>query len=178
MTGKYAAIIHTPRPVHRQDEFAFRHPPMERRKRAKLFAAFDALAGYDEALAEQEVIYVEREAPDEAKLAELDKKLNQLWQAYRESRSGVKYMGGSELPARFEAPVVTVRYFEEASEHDGRGLYRTVTGRVRKLDLQHRCILLEEIDTATHNDARLLRLSLSDIFEYAGRIFEQEGDEQ
>ena len=47
----------------------------DRRKRAKLFAAFDALAGYDEALAEQEVIYVERELLSESKLSDLDEKL-------------------------------------------------------------------------------------------------------
>ena len=178
MSGKYAAIIHTPRPVHHQDEFAFRHPPMDRRKRAKLFAAFDALAGYDEALAEQEVIYVERELLSESKLAELDEKLNRLWQAYHESKSGVKYLGGSELPAQFEAPVVTVRYFEEAPGQAGRGLYHTVTGRVMKLDLVHGDMLVEEEGASTCDDIRMLCLSLSDIFEYEGRIFEQEPDEQ
>ena len=177
MTGKYAAIIHTPRPVHRQDEFAFRHPPMERRKRAKLFAAFDALAGYDEALAEQEIIYEERELLSEDRLAELDEKLNQLWQAYQESRAHVKYLGESELPDRFDAPVVTVRYFEEAPGQAGRGQYHTVTGRVVKLDLTHGDMLLEEDRASTCEDIRMLNLLLSDIFEYGGRIFEQEVDE-
>ena len=172
MSGKYAAIIHTPRPVHHQDEFAFRHPPMDRRKRAKLFAAFDALAGYDEALAEQEVIYVERELLSESKLAELDEKLNRLWQAYHESKSGVKYLGGSELPAQFEAPVVTVRYFEEAPGQAGRGLYHTVTGRVVKLDLTRGIIWLEVVVNSENVQSGTLRLPLEDVYAYEGEIFE------
>ena len=165
MSSKYAAIIHTPRPAHHQDEFAFRHPPMDRRKRAKLFAAFDALAGYDEALAEQEVIYVERELLSESKLSDLDEKLNQLWQAYRESKSGVKYLGGSDLPARLEAPVVTVRYFEEAPGHGGRGLYHTATGRVVKLDLVQQT--MELMKSHSEDDAQsIIRLALDDIYEY------------
>ena len=121
---------------------------------------------------------MEREHLSESRLAELDEKLNRLWQAYRESKSGVKYLGGSDLPARLEAPVVTVRYFEEAQGQAGRGLYHTVTGRVVKLDLTHGDMLVEEERASTCDDIRMLCLSLSDIFEYEGRIFEQEPDEQ
>ena len=39
------------RPVHEKyDEFWLRHPPMDLGRRAKIFAPFDALRGFSEAL--------------------------------------------------------------------------------------------------------------------------------
>ena len=45
---KYNDIINKHRPVHKGDYFSFKHPPMARSKRAKLFMAFDALNGFGE----------------------------------------------------------------------------------------------------------------------------------
>ena len=45
---KYNDIINKHRPVHKGDYFSFKHPPMARSKRAKLFMAFDALNGFSE----------------------------------------------------------------------------------------------------------------------------------
>lgn len=45
---KYNDIINKHRPVHNGDYFSFKHPPMDRRQRAKLFMAFEALTGFSD----------------------------------------------------------------------------------------------------------------------------------
>ena len=47
----YINIINKERPVHNGDYFSFRHPKMDRKKRAKLFMAFEALSGFSEEIA-------------------------------------------------------------------------------------------------------------------------------
>jgi hypothetical protein len=42
-TGPYADIINLERPVHIDDDFAAKHPPIPREDRAKIFASFAAL---------------------------------------------------------------------------------------------------------------------------------------
>ena len=49
-TYKYNDIIDKNRPVHDGDEFEARHPKMPREARAKIFAPFAALKGYEEAI--------------------------------------------------------------------------------------------------------------------------------
>ncbi len=46
--SKYNDIINKHRPIHKNDYFSFKHPPMNRKQRAKLFMAFDALSGFSE----------------------------------------------------------------------------------------------------------------------------------
>ncbi len=47
---KYKDIINKERPRHDGDEFEARHPHMSREQRAKIFAPFAALKGYEEAI--------------------------------------------------------------------------------------------------------------------------------
>ncbi len=54
---EYADIINRVRPVHRTDRFSYKYPRMSNEKRAKIFAPFAALSGYDDALSEKEIIY-------------------------------------------------------------------------------------------------------------------------
>ena len=65
--SRYEKLLASERPTHDQDDFSAKHPPMPREKRAKLFAPFDALTGYNEALDEQEVVWQERAELGEAK---------------------------------------------------------------------------------------------------------------
>ena len=52
---KYHDVYLHGRPRHqRYDRFWRKHPPMDHRQRAKIFAPFDALNGFDEAIAETE----------------------------------------------------------------------------------------------------------------------------
>ena len=149
--SRYEKLLASERPAHDQDAFSAKHPPMPREKRAKLFAPFDALTGYNEALDEQEIVWQERVELGEAKRQELDDMLQRLWRLYRERKRGGKWA--------FEPPVVTVTYFEEAPGQDGRGLYRTLTGAVVKIDLTHRVLLLRE-------NERMVRIGLCDVCEF------------
>ena len=47
----YLNLKNKQRPVHNGDYFSFRHPKMDRKKRAKLFMAFEALSGLSEEIA-------------------------------------------------------------------------------------------------------------------------------
>jgi hypothetical protein len=49
---EYKDIIDKSRPQHNGDEFEARHPHMPREARAKIFAPFAALKGYEEAIDE------------------------------------------------------------------------------------------------------------------------------
>ena len=54
---RYRDVFLKGKPRHdRYDPFRIRHPGMDRRKRAKIFAPFDALKGFREAVAAQEVL--------------------------------------------------------------------------------------------------------------------------
>ena len=167
MNQPYEKILRAERPVHLQDAFSAKHPPMPREKRAKLFAPFDALAGYGEALGEQEIIYQDREVLSEEARQELDKKLDFLRAVYQERRQGTKYVGGNLAVKTFEPPRVTVRYFEEAPGQDGRGLYHTVSGNVVKIDLAHDYLLLT---SSQHMEP--LRIPLHAIFDFSDELFD------
>ncbi len=123
----YEDLLRLQRPVHDDDVFSRRHPKMSQGQRAKLFAPFAALTGFEEAVRAKEVPYVPKRvlAPEEA--GALNGTLNVL------SRSG---------PRR-----VKVEYFEVCTDrnHDacGRmGLYHTLTGVVRRVDPIGRFVMI------------------------------------
>ena len=68
MTAAYRKIIHLPRP-------ASGRTPMAVERRAKQFAPFAALKGFEDAVREKEIIYEPRRILSEEKKNELDMKL-------------------------------------------------------------------------------------------------------
>lgn len=53
---KYASVFLAGKPSHsKNDPFKIRHPSMDINRRAKIFAPFDALKGFSEALIETEL---------------------------------------------------------------------------------------------------------------------------
>ncbi len=66
------------KPQHNGDDFSIKHPPMERGKRAKIFAPFDALDGYGDAVRSKNVIYTNKVELDESEKAELNRRLSIL----------------------------------------------------------------------------------------------------
>ena len=57
----YRSIFLQGRPCHeRFDDFWRKHPPMDHVHRAKIFAPFDALAGFDECINSKRVLYEEK----------------------------------------------------------------------------------------------------------------------
>ena len=167
MKQPYEKILLAERPIHLQDAFSAKHPPMPREKRAKLFAPFDALAGYGEALGEQEVIYQEREVLSEEARQELDKKLDFLRNVYHERRQGTKYVGGSLAAKAFEPPCVTIRYYEDVPGQDGRGMYHTFSGGGVKIDLAHGYLLLT---SSQHMEP--FQIPLHAVFDFSGKLFD------
>ena len=126
------------RPVHNGDDFSRIHPKMKRGNRAKIFAPFDALSGFDETMDAETVYTVHPAELSEEMKQELDEKLQNLMEKYR------------ELPARrcdqASKLHISVLYFEIDSEqtvlkNDGiRGNYRWKSGDVLDIDPVHRTI--------------------------------------
>ena len=127
---KYTAAFLAGRPQHtRFDNFSRKHPQMDRRKRAKIFAPFDALDGYSDSIDSKNVEYVERVELEEADRIELNRRLQIL--------RALTY--NSKL-ARANRVKVSVRYYKPCTDHNRfawqmLGQYVTVTGICWKVDL-------------------------------------------
>ena len=116
------------RPHHYDDHFAFLHPKMDRRRRAKLFAPFDALDGYSESIDSKNTEYVERIDLEDDNHRELDRRIRIL--------HGLTYNGKM---ARANHVQVRVRYYVPCTDENNfsfqlRGQYRIVSGICRKVD--------------------------------------------
>ena len=113
--AKYGNIIFLDRPVHNGDLFSRRHPKMT--NRAKIFAPFAALVGFEDHIHRKEIEYTSRRELGEEDQGHLNAVLNRLSRGNR----------------------VKVCYFELCIDHEsdafGRlGLYRTASGTVRWVD--------------------------------------------
>ena len=120
---RYREVFFRGRPQHvKYDDFGARHPKMPCSKRAKLFAPFDALAGFSEAVSSKTVPYVEQVELEQQDREELDRRLNIL--------HNLTFNGRMAKANRVE---VTVRFYVPCSDKNSfsyglRGLYETVTG--------------------------------------------------
>ena len=79
---KYAEVFRRGRPHHgtpgelgTYDSFYIKHPPMECSRRAKIFAPFDALAGFSQCIKDKQVLYEERRSLTESEREELDNRV-------------------------------------------------------------------------------------------------------
>ena len=123
--AKYGNIINMERPVHNGDLFSRRHPKML--NRAKIFAPFAALVGFEDRVRNKEIEYVARRELSEEEQSYLNKVLNRISRGDR----------------------VSVKYFEICSDHEseafGRlGQYKTVSGCVRWVDAVGQRLVLED----------------------------------
>lgn len=119
MAGKYDDIIHLPRPVSQ------RHARMTIQDRAAQFAPFAALTGYDDVIEESGRLTDRRIDLDEGEIARLNEALNSIQERLA------------------DRPRVRLIYFQADSRKAG-GAYRTITGRVKKLDEHEKNLLLED----------------------------------
>lgn len=138
MEFAYSDIIGLRRPVHDGDVFSRRHPKMTQLNRAKIFAPFAALTGFDSAVRAKEIQYVPRHILDPEEAYALNEKLNDL---YLKTRTGAL--------ARMNRITVKVEYFEVCTDVNndayGRlGLYHTQTGILWKVDPVAQAITVEE----------------------------------
>ncbi len=135
-THKYDDIISMEYPLKSAD--IIKHPKMRVEDRAKIFAPFAALKGYEDAiLAKQRIIVPRIELSEEAK-EYLDQQLSQI----------------ERLLLGEKHPIITVVYFQmdKSSIPDG-GEYIQFTGMVAKIDFTSRILQIVE-----------KRLRLEDIY--------------
>lgn len=115
----YEDIIHLSRPVSQN------HPPMPRADRAAQFSPFAALTGYDAVIRETARLTGEKTELGEQELEELNQKLRKLLEHIR------------------ERPEVDITYFQP-DVHKAGGAYRTLRGRVRKVNEYEQYVLMED----------------------------------
>ena len=126
---KYCDIFQKGRPRHeRLDDFSVRHPKMDVGKRAKIFAPFDALRGFNFAIREKDVRYTDRPELGREALRELNRMLELLYQRTRSTRQ-----------VREEPVALTVTCFVlcEDSRHEAcgrQGQILTLSGVCRGVD--------------------------------------------
>lgn len=128
---KYIEVVRKGKPTHEKfDNFYLRHPPMDLSRRAKIFAPFDALKGFGDAVASKEIHYEERKELNEEDIRELDMKLNTL---YKLTVNG--------KVAKTNQVQVKITYFVPCDDINNDaymilGTYNTITGTVKKVDWQ------------------------------------------
>ena len=117
---KYDDIIRLPHHV------STRHPQMSIHDRAAQFSPFAALTGHDAAIRETERLTEEWVELDEDSKEQLDERLQMI----REHLA--------------ERPEITFTFFQPDERKQG-GAYRTITGKVKKIDEYEHRILLEDV---------------------------------
>lgn len=147
----YLHVLLQGRPRHGMDDFSFRHPQMERGKRAKLFAPFDALDGYSANIASKNTLYTEKIALDDSQREEMNRRISILHHLTLNSRM-----------AKANRVAVTVEYFVPCADKNSfsfrvQGQYAFVSGIVGRVDtdigktltVNHLDIPLEDILSIT-----------------------------
>lgn len=126
---KYLDVFLKGKPSHeRFDPFSLRHPRMDTGKRAKIFAPFAALRGFEEMVSSKEVLYTAKAELSAEDSAELSRRLDVLHNLTWNSRM-----------ARQNRVVVTATVFVPcADEHHAAfgtlGQYHTVRGVCLNVD--------------------------------------------
>ncbi len=126
---RYKEIFLRGKPQHEKtDAFRIRHPSMDVSKRAKIFAPFDALKGFNEAVAAKDELYESRRELNEEDLEEMNRRMTVLRQLTANSRL-----------ARENAVKISVTYYIPCEDPENeayglRGQYHTITGICRKVD--------------------------------------------
>ena len=145
----YADIINLHRPVHTDDVFSRRHPKMTQLRRAKIFAPFAALSGFDDHIHSKEVLYEPRRERDQGDTHRLGMMLDWLHEKTITRRI-----------ARENRISASVEFFSICTDpHNaafGRmGTYCTVTGTVTKVDMAERTITVNDRTIPTDDIYRI-----------------------
>ena len=129
----------TPGKISTYDLFYIKHPPMECSRRAKLFAPFDALAGFSQCIRAKQELYCERRKLTEGEREVLDARAVVLHR-----------LTMSNKMARENNVKVSITYFEPCSDIHNEsyteeglfGQYKMITGIVCKVDVINQKIIL------------------------------------
>ena len=133
-----------------------KHPAMDTGRRAKIFAPFAALRGFDAEILSKDVIYEEKRLLEESDRVELDRRLNILHNLTFNGRM-----------ARANMPVAAITYFVPCADRNNeafglRGQYTTIEDVVWNVDMVTATVLIGKT-----------RIKMDDIAEiHAEKIFD------
>lgn len=135
---RYDTVIKDGKPVHHGDYFSIQHPEMDHGRRAKIFAPFAALRGFEEEVASKETRYESKRDLDPDELYELNRKLNELYEATRNGRY-----------VRHNPVRVSVEYYRVCEDphneaYGCKGEYITISGIVQRVDLEQQNLKIED----------------------------------
>ena len=161
---RYKDVLLKGKPQHgKTDPFRLRHPSMDVRKRAKIFAPFNALKGYNEAVAAKNVLYEDKRELNEEDQNELNRRLGILHNLTYNSRM-----------ARANSVKITVTYYAPCSDENSEaygvlGQYQQITGICWNVDA--------EVTQTILVDKKRIRLADIRNIESETDIFDREWDE-
>lgn len=134
----YRDVFFRGKPKHEKyDDFSLKHPKMDVGHRAKIFAPFDALKGFNEAVAAKDVIYEDKIQIEEEDKAAINEKLNMLHNLTINSRIA------KENRVRVSVTCYIPCEDENHEAFGAKGQYHTIIGICRYVDgdvLQEICI--------------------------------------
>ena len=138
---KYASVMRKGKPVHDGDSFSLHHPPMKCGKRAKIFAPFAALRGFDFELICKDVIYEEKRPLDDDRIRALNDMLCLLHE--KTFRRRLAQINAVTAEAEYYVPCTD----EHNEAYQKKGIYRKVRGIVHSADPLQRVLRIgdEEI---------------------------------
>ncbi len=144
-THKYDDIIYMEYPFERSN--TIKHPRMRVEDRAKIFAPFAALRGYEEAIIAKQKIVVPRIELSEESKAYLDVQMGKI----------------EQLLSKDKHPIITVVFYQkDKGNNEDCGEYIQYTGMVAKFDQTSHILQIVE-----------KRLRLDDIYSIEGEDLEE-----
>ena len=126
---RYAGVMEEGKQVHEGDRFSARHPKMDYGRRAKIFAPFAALKGFEEEVQAKRVRYETEREKDEDALRELNEQLQRLQKLTERRRSSG--MDAVQASAEYFVPCEDAHH----EDYHCKGRYVTAAGPVRRVDV-------------------------------------------
>ena len=145
----YVDIINLQRPIHEGDVFSRRHPKMTQLRRAKIFAPFAALSGFEEHIHNKEVLYEPRRERDQVDVHRLGVILDWLHEKTITRRI-----------ARENRISASVEFFSICTDphnaaYGKMGTYSIVEGVVTRVDMTERTITVNDRTIQTDDIYRI-----------------------
>ena len=153
---KYEEVLEEGKPDHEGDFFAARHPHMPYGRRAKIFAPFAALKGFEEEVGSKTVRYEMRHQLDAEELNDLNEKLQELQKRITARRRN----GENRITAEVDYFVLCEDKHHEA--YHRRGCYETVRDTVLKVDVHMQRLSIGSL-RIPFADIRQIRLPKEDM---------------
>lgn len=154
---RYKDVLARGKPTHKKsDTFSIKHPSMDLEKRAKIFSPFDALKGFNEAIASKDILYEDRRVLSDEDIRHLNHAIGILYNLTKTRQLAME-----------NHVAVSVTYFAPCKDSDNeaflvRGRYQTLSGILQKVDPFHaKNIIIDGIE-----------VRMSDILSIESQVFD------